>query len=190
MVMRALIRTSLSALFALLAVALPLGVATAGAEPVYGPGASPGVTAKVDNGMVTVTVTGYCANDPVQFTIAPASASAAFPASVVANSTGVASITFAQPGVVYTVTASTTSAVDGCTKSASVSPSLVKSASLAPVAAAAAPAAAAGNTLPVTGSDATGMQLRNALVALGAGLGLVAVAGIRRRSTAASVRSV
>jgi hypothetical protein len=185
---------ALRLLFAALVVALVPATTASAAD--YGPLATPSLAGSSGQGTTKIVGQGFCAQVDVVLTISPANASNMFPVKTVSTPTGEISYSFPTPSVDFTVTATGQSAIDGCSKTATI-PMVLSAGAVAPAVGSAAnpvtPAAAgspspagaanaAGDTLPVTGSDTTGVQLRNAAAALGAGVVLVGVAGWRRRT--------
>lgn len=170
---------------AALAVALvPAAVASAAD---YGPNATPSLTGTPGPTSYTINGQGFCADTAVVLTIDPAGASNEFPHTAQTNASGQFTYTVAKPTGTFTITATGQSAVAGCDKKASIGPVVLSAGVVAPPVvssqgptAAPASAAGAGDILPVTGSDSTSLQVRNALAALGAGVVLVVVAGRRR----------
>ncbi|MCB1002456.1 MAG: hypothetical protein KDB40_24410 [Acidimicrobiales bacterium] len=171
---------------ATLAVALvPAAVASAAD---YGPNATPTLTGTTGPTSYTINGQGFCADTAVLLTIDPTSASNEFPHTAQTNASGEFSYTVAKPTGTFTITATGQSAVAGCDKTATIGPIVLSAGAVAPpvvssqtpTATPSAPASAAGDILPVTGSDSTSLQVRNALAALGAGVVLVVVAGRRR----------
>ena len=158
----------------------------------YGPAINPTVTTdtpRVNPGNeIRVFGTDFCSNITVIASISPQVGG--FSKSLTSDSQGKVSLTFAAPDTLgpYTVTltgqpvATTAPTVDtGCARSGSVVVTVVAVDSGGPV-----PQPGGGSgQLPATGSSSTGLQLRNGVVAVIAGLGMVAVAARRRRSSGA-----
>lgn len=152
----------------------------------YGPAVNPSVgsdTPVVNPGSeVRVTGANFCANTTVVASIAPTLSG--FPKNLTSDGSGNVSLKYTAPAGVgpYTVTFTGQSVEAGCTKSGNTVITVVAAASAGPV-----PGQNVSGNLPSTGSSTAGLQLRNAVVALFAGLGMVLVASRRRKATAATV---
>lgn len=160
----------------------------------YGPAINPTVTTdtpQVNPGNeIRVFGADFCASITVVATVSPQVSG--FPKTLTSDSQGKVSLKFTAPATLgpYTVTLTgqpvTTAAptVDrGCGRSGSVVVTVVDVDSGGPVPE---PGGGSGSgQLPATGSSSTGLQLRNGVVAVIAGLGMVLVAARRRRSSGA-----
>lgn len=152
----------------------------------YGPAINPTVgteTPRVKPGdEIRVFGSDFCATTTVIASIAPSLSG--FPKTLTSDAQGKVSLGFTAPAALgpYTVTLTGQSADARCTGSGSTVVTVEASASGGPV-----PGGKPSATLPATGSSTTGLQLRNGLVAVVAGFGMVLVAARRRKATAATV---
>jgi hypothetical protein len=149
----------------------------------YGPAINPTVTTDtpVVNPANQIRVTGanFCANITVIASIAPSLTG--FPKTLTSDAQGKVSLTFTAPAGLgpYTVTLTGQPAVPdaNCARSGSTVVTVVAASSGGPV-----PDQNTGSgSLPATGSSSTALQVRNGIVAVLAGLGMVLVAARRRK---------
>lgn len=158
----------------------------------YGPAINPTVgtdTPVVNPGNeIRVTGTNFCANITVIASIAPALTG--FPKTLTSDAQGTVSLAFTAPAGLgpYTITLTgqpiaLAAAPDAnCARSGSTVVTVVAASSGGPV-----PDQNTGSgSLPATGSSSTGLQVRNGIVAVLAGLGMVLVAARRRKATPAT----
>lgn len=154
----------------------------------YGPATNPTVTTDTPvvnpgNG-IRAAGANFCANTTVVASIVPSLTG--FPKTLTSDAQGKVSLTFTAPARLgpHTVTLTGQPAVPdaNCARSGSTVVTVVEAATGGPV-----PDKnpGAGN-LPATGSSTTGLQLRNGVVAVLAGLGMVLVAARRRKATPAT----
>jgi hypothetical protein len=159
----------------------------------YGPAINPTVTTDTPvvnpGGEIRVSGTNFCANTTIIASIVPSLAG--FPKTLTSDAQGKVSLTFTAPAGLgpYTVTLTGQPTVllavpdANCGRAGSTVVTVVEAATGGPV-----PDKnpGAGN-LPATGASSTGLQLRNGIVAVLAGLGMVFVAARRRKATPATV---
>jgi hypothetical protein len=156
----------------------------------YGPGINPTVgteTPLVNPGdAIRVYGSDFCANTTVIATISPAVAG--FPKTLTSDAQGKVTLTFAAPSNLGPYTVTLTGQPTGlagqatdqkCAGSGSTVVNVVDVDSGGPV-----PDQNSSGLLPATGSSSAGLQLRNGIVAVLAGLGMVLVASRRRKATA------
>jgi hypothetical protein len=155
----------------------------------YGPAINPTVTTDTPvvnpGNQIRVTGANFCANTPVIASIVPSLSG--FPKPLTSDALGKVALTYTAPAGLgpYTVTLTGQPLAPdaNCARSGSTVITVVEVATGGPV-----PNqnSGAGN-LPATGSSTTGLQLRNGVVAVLAGLGMVLVAARRRKATPAAV---
>jgi hypothetical protein len=158
----------------------------------YGPAINPTVatdTPVVNPGKeIRVVGTSFCANATVIASIVPPLTG--FPKTLTSDAQGTVSLSYTAPAGLgpYTVTLTgkpmaIAAAPDAnCGRAGSTVVTVVEAAAAGPV-----PRENTGSgNLPATGSSTTGLQLRNGIVAVLAGLGMVLVAARRRKVTPAT----